>query len=117
MHEEDGDIGHCTCAERGIPRWSAAERVVAFGSGAARCVGKEMRRKCCVYVVVMEVVKEFYVRGQTSLCRRDMTANDLTSLRLIVKLRDSLPVSTKWIRKTLANTRERGNFWSPIGII
>ena len=49
--------------------------------------------------------------------RRDLTANELSSLRLIVKFRDTLPVSTKGIRRKLQTTTERGNFWSPMGIL
>ena len=74
-------------------------------------------RKCCVYVAIIQVTQEFSVRGQTSLSRRDLTTNELSSLRLIVKFRASLPVSTKGIRRKLQTNREMGNFWSPMGIL
>ena len=80
-------------------------------------LGEAELRKCCVYVAIIQVTPEFYVRGQTSLFRRDLTANELTSLGLIVKFRDNLPVSTKGIRRKLQTTTERGNFCSPMSIL
>ena len=49
--------------------------------------------------------------------RGHLTANELSSLRLIVKFRDTLPVPTKGIRRKLQTTTERGTFWSPMGIL
>ena len=39
--------------------------------------------KCCVNDAIIQVTKEFYVRGQTSMFRRDLTANEVNSVRLI----------------------------------
>ena len=57
------------------------------------------------------------MRGKTSLFRRDLTANELSSLRLLVKFSANLPVSMRGIRRKLQTTTESGNFWSPVGIL
>ena len=44
-------------------------------------------------------------------------AKELNRLRFIEKFRANLPVSTRGIRRKLQTTTERGNFWSPMGIL
>ena len=80
-------------------------------------VGLPLLRQCCRYVFVLDVARQFYSRGQTGVYRRDINANELNSLPRIMGEREQLPVTFTGIRKRLANVTERGDFWSPMGII
>ena len=80
-------------------------------------IGIQLLRQCCRYVVLLEVSRQFYWRGQTGVFRRDLYANELNSLRRIMREREQLPVTVTGIRKRLSNVTVRADFWSPMGII
>ena len=56
--------------------------------------------------MIVEVLPEFYWRGQSGIFPRDLNANELTSLRLIMAERERLPVTLAGIRKRFANFTE-----------
>ena len=68
-------------------------------------------------VIIIEIVPQFYWKGQTSFYRTDLTPNELAILWLIMQEGERLPVSVAEIRKRTANPREWGEFCYPIGII
>ena len=75
-----------------------------------KAVGVVALRDCLQYVVLMQVVPKFYMRGKSGMFRRVRTANELNSIRLIMKMREHLPLTIIEVRKKLANAKENGNF-------
>ena len=69
-------------------------------------LGNPFFRQYCRYVVILEVAPEFSRRVQTGIVRRDMNANELNSLQLIMRQKERLLVTGAGIRKRL--TKRQG---------